>query len=68
VQQPNPGQQEKANDCYLSVLEPYVRIDSFGLELRSIVHGHERIDHMSFNDDDKYRALVNEVSLVNYRG
>jgi hypothetical protein len=26
------------------------------------VLGHELIGHMSFNDDEKYKALMNEVS------
>jgi hypothetical protein len=66
VRQPKPGQQEAAQATHRSkLLESYANIDSFGREFKNVVHGHEQTDHMSFNDDENYKALMNEVILVN---
>jgi hypothetical protein len=62
VQRQVPGQQQSAQERSLSLLEHYANIDLFNLDLKNIVLGHELIGHMSFNDDEKYKALMNEVS------
>jgi hypothetical protein len=43
------------------LLERYTNIDSFRLELERLVRRHELTDHMLFNDDQKYKDLMNEV-------
>jgi hypothetical protein len=61
VQQPEQGQQRPAQTSDRNLLERYTSIDLFGLDLKNVVRGHQLTDHMLFNDDDKYKALMNEV-------
>lgn len=48
-----------------ALLERYTKIDFFRLEFEKIVHKHELIDHMKFNDDQIYKDLMNEVQALN---
>jgi hypothetical protein len=57
------SQQQPAQFLDRTLLERYASIDSLSLKLERLVLRHEQTDHMLFNNDDKYKALMNEVRV-----